>query len=289
MRIPFKRTCCFMLCLLLWGSALFVSADQVLSAERFYARQESVSGLVNVPGVEEPMRYYAQNDALWENLVYERKGVKKVRPFKDSGCSPSALAMAVCHLIPDEELSQISQYARKEYSLCICAINEDICDRHRGRYVITSQRDYVRFLPLILADFACGNNTFGVYSRSAAQGTGTAYIQKVCEVYGLECRFTYSYDEALTAIANENQAVMALAGAGGCFTNNGHYLFLANADEERLYVLDSLCREQYKTNKASVIEIIQPGVVSLLHKDVRHAQFSNFVILTKPVNNADIP
>lgn len=281
MRIFLKRACCFVLCVLLWGNALFASADQVLRAESFFAKPESVSGLVSVPGVEEKMRYYAQNDALWQDLIYERKGVQKVRPFQDSGCSPSSLAMAICHLVPDEDLPKIGAYAAKEYCFCVCSINQYNCARHSGGYLLTSQRDYVRFLPLILADFACGNNTFGVYSRSAGQGTGTGYISKVCQVYGLESHFTYSYDEALAAIKNENQAVIALASAGGCFTNNGHYLFLANADEERLYILDSLCREEYKTNKASVIEIIQPGVVSLLHKDVRHAQFSNFIILTR--------
>ena len=162
-----------------------------------------------------------------------------------------------------------------------CSINNGACARHRGRYAITSQRDYERFLPLILADFACGNNTFGVYSRSAAQGTATGYIPKVCKVYGLECTFTNDYQEALQAISNENQAVIALASSGGCFTNNGHYVFLAHVDEERLYVLDSLCRTEYKTNNAEKLTILQPGLVSINHPDVRYARFSNYIILTK--------
>lgn len=281
MRISFKRTCCFLLSIMCWGNALFVCADQYLDAERYFSGKESVSGFIQVPGIAAPMRYYAQNDALWENLVYERKGVQKVRPFRDSGCSPSALAMAIAKLVPSEELSKISGFAAVPYTLCECSINKGACARHRGRYNITSQRDFERFLPLILADFACGNNTFGVYSRSAAQGTATAYIPKVCEVYGLDYSFTSDYQQAMTAASNENQAVIALAGSGGCFTNNGHYVFFAAADEKALFVLDSLCRTEYKTSHADKLTILQPGLVALKHSDVQYACFSNFIILTR--------
>lgn len=280
MRISLKRTCCILICIAVWGNALFASADQYLDTERYFSGKESVSGLISVPGMDVPMYYYAQNDALWENLIYERNGVKKVRPFRDSGCSPSALAIAIHKLVDEEDLPVIGQYAAKPYSLCECSINKSSCARHSGRYLITSQRDYVRFLPLILADFACGNNTFDVYSRSAGQGTSSAYIQKVCETYGLDCTFTNDYNQALTAVGNANQAVIALSGAGGCFTNNGHYIFLACADQENLFVLDPLCRTEYKTNFASKLTILQPGLVSIRHDDIRFAQFSTFVILT---------
>lgn len=280
MRISTKQTCCFLLCMLLWGNAFFACADQYLDTERYFSAPESVSGLVTVPGKNEPMRYYAQNDALWQDLIYEKKDVKKVRPFRDSGCSPSALAMALNKLVQEEDLPLIGEYALTPYSLCTCSINKGACARHSGRYMITSLRDYVRFLPLILADFACGNNTFGVYSRSAAQGTATAYVDKVCEVYGIEVSFTANAEEAMAAILNDNQAVIALAGSGGCFTNNGHYVFLANADEENIYILDSLCREVYNTNHADKLTIIQPGVVALRKQDIRFAKFSNYIILT---------
>lgn len=287
MRISPKRTCCMLLCMvLLWGDALFACADQYLDSERYFAGNESASGWIQVPGVDEPMRYYAQNDTLWENLIYEKKGVEKVRPFRDSGCGPSALAMAIRKLVDADKLPLIGEYASTPYTLCECAINKALCARHRGRYTITSQRDYERFLPLILADFACGNNTFGVYSRSAAQGTAIGYIPKVCQVYGLECTVTSSFDDAMAAIKNENQTVIALAGTGGCFTNTGHYVFIAHADEEKLYFLDSLCRTEYNTNHANKLTIIQPGLVTLKFDDLRFARFSNYIILTAPSGNA---
>ncbi|MBR2055140.1 MAG: hypothetical protein IJ968_09685 [Clostridia bacterium] len=280
MRISLKRTCCMLLCIVLWGNALFACADQYLDSERYFAGKESVSGYIQVPGVDEPMRYYAQNDTLWGELIYEKKGVEKARPFHDSGCGPSALAIAIKKLVSNDDLPLISSYASSPYSLCECAINKGLCSRHKGRYVITSQRDYERFLPLIMADFACGNNTFGVYSRSAAQGTSVGYIPKVCQVYGLEYSITQSFDEAMAALGNKNQAVIALAGSGGCFTNTGHYVFMAHADEEKLYILDPLCRTVYKTNNAAKLTILQPGLVTLDYKDVWSARFSNYIIIT---------
>lgn len=282
MRISIKCTCWLMLCVLLCGSAHFALADQQLNVEAAFSRPESVSGMVHIPGLENTVRYYAQNDALWENLVYEQKDSKKRRPFRDSGCGPTAFAMAVAALVPEEEIMLIGEYAKTPYSLCICSLNDAQCDRHRARYYITSQRDYVRFLPLVLGDFATGNNIFQVYSRSeTVAGTSTGYIDKVCRIYELEYRFSYDYQEVLSALKNENEAVFALAGKGGCFTNVGHYVYLAHADDEMLYVLDPLCREEYKTSKSSKLNIIQPGLVSLLHDDVFAANFSNYIIVTK--------
>lgn len=282
MRIFSKCTCWLMICVLLWGSVHFAFADQYLDVEASFAHKESFSGLVSIPGVEMPVRYYAQNDALWSDLVYERKDSKKRRPFRDSGCGPTALAMAILSLVDENEISRIGAYAKKPYSLCTCSLNDEQCDRHAARYYITSERDFVRFLPLVLGDFAAGNNTFGVYSRSeTVAGTSTGYIEKVCTIYGLDCRFTYDYNEALEALSNKDASVFALAGNGGCFTNVGHYVYLAHADEAQLYVLDPLCRKEYKTSKSSKLCIIEPGLVSLDHADVSAANFSNFIILTK--------
>ena len=268
--------------MLLWGSAHFAFADQMLDVEKEFARQESLSGLVNVPGLEQPVRYYAQNDALWQNLIYERKDSKKRRPFRDSGCGPTAFAMALSVLVEENELPLLSQYAKRPFSLCPCSLNDGQCDRHNGRYEITAVRDYVRFLPLILGDFATGNNIFGVYSRSeTVAGTSTGYIDQVCGIFDLQYQYTNDYKEVLAALQDEHASVFALAGNGGCFTTVGHYVYLAHADHDSLYVLDPLARDVYKTNHASKLTILSPGLVTLKHEDVQHAKFSNFIILEK--------
>lgn len=270
-------------CVFMFGNAHVSFADNLTLMEAFFTRQEGYSGWVSVPGKGE-MRYYAQNDPLWGALVYEKSDTDSRRPFRDSGCCPSAAAMAVAALIPEADLSDISNYARRPYSLCSCSVNKDRCNRRHSRYILSSDRDFSRFLPLVFGDFAAGNNTYGVYSRAVSAGTGTGFLYPIAEIYGLKLTFTARYSDALEAM-DRGAAVAALAGKGGAFTDTGHYVFLANYDEDRLYVLDPLLREVYKTNYSSKLEIIQPGLVSILHDQVSFARFNNFLIFEKVTEN----
>lgn len=278
MRASFRKLGWFVLCVFLMGNAHICFADNLTLAEAFFTRPESVSGMIDVPG-KGPMRYYAQNDALWGALVYEQGDVSSSRPFRDSGCGPTATAMAIAALVPESGLRRISDYAVTPYALCECSVNNARCNHRHGRYLLTSDRDYARFLPLIFADFATGNNTFGVYSRGAAIGTSSGFIKSVAAAYGLDYRYIADYDEAVDALKS-GSAVVAAASRGGAFTNTGHYVFLAHMDEEKLYILDPLCRTEYKTTGGNKLEIIQPGLVALTHENVRAAQLNGFHIFT---------
>lgn len=286
MRAFFNRlTLLIACCVFLFGNAHVSFADNLTLMEAYFSGEEGYSGMVEVPG-KGKMRYYAQNDPLWGALAYEKADTDSRRPFRDSGCSPSAAAMAVAALVPETELSRISDYAKRPYSLCTCSLNKERCNKRHSRYLLTSDRDFARFLPLVFGDFATGNNTFGVYSRAVSAGTGTGYLQPIAGLYGLSLTFTPDYDEALAAM-DRGAAVAALAGRGGVFTDTGHYVFLAHYDAERLYVLDPLLREVYKTNASSRLEILQPGLVALTHKNVSYARFSNFLIFERLPQQAD--
>ena len=283
MRDFLKRiTLLLVCCVFVLGNAHVSFADDLMLMEAYFTQDEGYSGWKDVPG-KGKMRYYAQNDPLWGSLTYERVDAESRRPFRDSGCCPSAAAMAVAALIPEEELAIIGDYAKRPYSLCSCSLNKERCNKRHSRYILTSDRDYSRFLPLIFGDFATGNNTFGVYSRAVSAGTGTGYLHQIVKIYGLKLTFTYQYAEALAAL-DEGKAVAALAGGGGAFTDTGHYVFLAHYDEEQLYVLDPLRRDVYKTNGAGKLHIIEPGLISLKHSNVSAARFSNFLIFEKITN-----
>lgn len=282
MRAFFRRqTLLVILCVSLLGSAHFASADTLLTTESFFAQKESVSGMVEVPG-KGVMRYYAQNDALWGDLIYEHPNVTGHRPFRDSGCGPTAIAMAVVQLVPETELASISAFAKRSYSLCSCSINKSHCSHKHARYYLTSQQDYLRFLPLVFGDYAAGNNTQNQVSRNSNVGTSNALGGHIAQVYGLGYRITQSYDEAILAL-QEGAAVVAHASKGSAFTTTGHYVLLAHVDDSFLYVLDPLCREEYKTTNSRKLNILQPGLVSLANKDVSSAgKFSSFMIFTAP-------
>lgn len=283
MRVTLRKTvlalCVFALIL---GCAHVSFADAMTDMEAYFSQEEGYSGLVEVPGFGE-MRYYAQNDPLWRDLIYEKEDTHaSSRPFRDSGCSPTALAMAVANLVSADELSVIRQYAKHDFALCSCSVNKGRCTHSHTRYVISSQRDYERFLPLIFGDFAAGNNTLGVVSRSTAVGTGSAYLEKIAQVYGLSIRFVNDYSEAVELVGTKNASVMALAGKNGVFTTVGHYMYLAGKDGENLFIFDPLLRKNYRAyTNWSKVEVLQPGLVSMRHKDFWAAKFSYFIVLEK--------
>ena len=281
MRAFYRKICAVLcICVFLAGGAPFCAADDVMQVESYFSGRESVSGLVDIPG-RGMTRYYAQNDELWGKLIYESAGTSSSRPFRDSGCAPSAVAMAVASLIPEGDLPLIAGAARYPYSLCICSVNYKRCICGRSRYILTSQRDFARFLPLVFADYATGNNTGGYLSRSNQVGTATGFIQGIAACYGLTYHFTLDYDEMLSALVDQNQAVIALAGRGGVFTQTGHYVFIASADEKNLYILDPLCRSDYHTKNSKKLLLLQPGLVGIRHEDHGIAQFNNYCIFKK--------
>ncbi len=265
------------MCVFLAVSAHASFADEMTLTEAFFTRPEQYSGLVEVPG-KGKMRYYAQNDPLWGGLAYERAETPSARPFRDGGCGPTAGAMAVANLLPEEELSRIAAAARQEYSLCPCSLNKGKCNHHHARYVLTSQRDFVRFLPLVFGDFATGNNQSGVHSRGESQGTGTGFLYEIAKVYGVTITATADYNEAIQALLN-GDTVIGHASRGGALTNTGHYLLLAHIDTERLYILDPLCRTDYAGYaEGKKVEIIQPGLIAFTHENVKVANMGMFMI-----------
>lgn len=273
-RFPFAL---LIICVFLMENANVCFADNLTLTEAYFTQPEEYSGLIEVPG-KGLMRYYAQNDPLWGDLAYENSAsLSRRRPFKDGGCGPTAGAMAVANLIPEDELSAVSSLAKQEYAICPCSINKSKCIHYHARYVLTTQRDFVRFLPLVFADFAAGNNIFGMSSRGEAQGTGTGFLYEIVKAYGITITATQDYGQALSAL-RAGDTVVGHASRGGAFTNTGHYVLIASVDDEKLYILDPLCRTEYKTNNGRKIEIIQPGLVALRHGDVSVANLGSFFI-----------
>ena len=281
MRIALLRTAAFFcMCVFLLGNAHVSFADDLTYTEAYFTQKEGFSGMIEVPG-KGPMRYYAQNDPLWEKMAYEQSGTQSRRPFGDGGCGPTAGAMAIANLVPEAELGKISQYARKEYALCPCSITKEKCiHSYHARYVLTSQRDFSRFLPLVLGDFAIGNNTFGVSGRGADKGTNSGFLYQVAQVYGLNVTATTDKAIAFQALL-QGCTVVGHAARGGAFTNTGHYLLIAHVDSEKVYVLDPLARETYKTNQGKILEIIQPGLVAIRHSDYAATGIGSYMIFSR--------
>ncbi len=256
-----------------------LAQDGLAMTDRYFAGGETLSGYVEVPGWG-TRRYYAQNDGLWGSLVYEGSASDKRRPMRDGACGPTAAAMAIRALLTPEELFSLSGAAQTPFSLCVCSINRHGCNANHPRYLLTSVSDYDRFLPLVIADIASGNNLFRVHGRTEARGTNMYFLSATLDVIGIGLRNTQDRQEAFDAMKN-GAAVFCSAGAGGVFTNVGHYVFLAGYDEERVYFLDPLCRDVYKTNHASSLTNHGGGLVSVPYQYYGHTSIYSYYVLTR--------
>ena len=260
-------------------SAAFAD-DELTLTEAWFGRQESVSGWKDVPGRGET-RYYAQNDALWEDLTYESDGSSKLRPFGDGGCNPTALAMAVRSIVAQEDLPAVASDMLRPFSMCRCSLNKAKCGYGHARYYLTTSMDYERFLPLVFADYACGNNRNGVSSRNEGKGTVGGYMKYVCAAYGLSLETVSDTESGLAAVKEDGKAVVAYCSSGGAFTTVGHYVFLAWWDDEYVYFLDPLCRTEYRTNHSRYMHILEPGLVYMRRSELKYAGISGYIIISK--------
>ncbi|MBO2516422.1 MAG: hypothetical protein CW338_03980 [Clostridiales bacterium] len=256
-------------------------AEDELSVERHFAAPCGYSRSIVLP-TGRTVYYYAQNDELWCNLYYESGDSSRRRTFGDSGCGPSSTAMALRQVLTEEELAAFLKYLKHDCSLCACSLNKVRCNKSHIRYYITSAADVAKFLPLLIADFACGNNTFGVVSRSEETGTNMTYYNVLHDMFGVEVTKTTRFSEAEDAV-NRGCGVVIFTAAGGPFTNTGHYMYLADADDEFVYVLDPLCRTSYSaTDSKHIVHVLDTGLVGIRREDLRYAEFWSYTILSGP-------
>lgn len=254
------------------------SADDMLESESVFMADTRYSRLISVPERGD-VYYYAQNDPLWGNLIYEQANSSTKRPFRDSGCSPSAAAMALRVILPEEALPAICGYAKRPYALCTCSLNTAACIWKHVRFQLNAQKDIVKYLPLILGDFATGNNVFGVKGRGANAGTSSGYLNSMETIYGIRVTTTTDFSTAREAV-NNGCGVVVHVGAGGVFTNTGHYVLLASVTDSTVYFLDPLQRDTYTMDKRKKLTVVEPGLVALSMKDLSSANIGGYMIFS---------
>ncbi|NLO85893.1 MAG: class B sortase [Clostridiales bacterium] len=214
---------------------------------------------------------YAQNDLLWKKLTFEIQTSSRRRPFVDGGCGPTAVAMAIANLVEKEELTKLSAFASSPlgYRFCSCSINDYWCSGKHLTYQLNTADEYFRYLPIVVANFATGNNIWGIQGRVDGYGTSMRYLEDLCSIFDISVTQTAHVSDALTFLQSENTiAVACTSGYSSPFTKASHFLVLAGVDDEYLYVLDPMRRETYEAlDRNSYLEIIVPGLVRIKLKD----------------------
>lgn len=249
--------------------------------------RETQNGRVTVEGVGSWM-VYAQNDPLWDRLVFEAARSKRRRPFGDGGCGPTAVAMALANLVDEQELPKLNDYASQPYGyrFCTCSVNDLYCSGRHLPYRMKTPEQFLRYFPLAVANFATGNNIWGAQGRFDSFGTSMRYLQDLCNVYDVSVLKTSRMSEALAFLKNEGTiAVACTSGYTSPFTSTSHFLVLAGVDDTYLYVLDPYRRSHYNTvDEKGYLEILAPGVVRVTLKNALDCGISPIYLLQKRVS-----
>jgi len=239
-------------------------------------RMPTNAGRIQVEGLGSIM-LYAQNDPLWGIMRYESELTNKYRHFDGGGCGPTAAAMVIGNLVDAERYPVMREYAANELGtlMCPCSVNRVYCNHMHVAYLLETVQEYQRYLPVAMADFAAGNNRWGVNSRPAdSRGSNMKFFSYVCEIFGLKVTEGPTLADALEMLKGRAGEAMVLCYAlrGSPFTNTSHYVVIAGVDEQYFYVLDPWSRtekEYAKTDKRSVLEYMAAGLVRIPLEDAR--------------------
>ena len=103
---------------------------------------------VTVPGRGD-LIYYAQNDPLWADMVYEPVNGTRGRTFGANGCCPTAAAIALASLLSPEALCRLSEGSGLEYGFTFCedSVNQWFCTHRHLQYRVSTAAEYLRYLP----------------------------------------------------------------------------------------------------------------------------------------------
>lgn len=246
--------------------------------------RDTQNGWVTVGSLGKRM-VYAQNDPLWSGLRYEASDSGKQRPFGDGGCGPTAVAMAIANLVDEDKLPLIKQHARYSlgYTLCECSVNRYYCTHRHPQYQLKTAAEFLRYLPMAVANFATGNNEWNLKSRADFQGTNMRFLDMLCELYGLTLERTHDLDETIEALRLGNCVAVTMVSGGGPFTDTSHYVALVGVDSKYLYMLDPLRRDTYAGKPdGDMPEVIGPGVVRIPLEDAHKCHFYAEYMIRRP-------
>jgi hypothetical protein len=249
---------------------------------------ETENGYVDIEGLGRYM-VYAQNDELWKKMSYEAKGINKYRRFGDGGCGPTAVAMAIANLCPVEELPRLIGYANTElgYTFCECSVNRYFCNHKHAQYQLRTGEEFLRYMPLAVANFATGNNIWDIKSRNINDGTNMRFLEKICAIYGIRVSVIEEEKELIRRMEEEKEdgikrMAISCAVRGSPFTKSGHFVLICGLDDEYVYFLDPLRRDDYTYyDRKNYAEVLYPGVVRIHRDNIDDCNLIPFYLLEK--------
>ena len=275
--------------------ALAGSGYQNLLAARALIQQQGQNNnrLIDVPG-RGSMIYYAQNNPLWSQMLYENARSKLRRTFGNAGCAPTCAAIAVANLLPVERLGFILPFASEKaggFGIATNAVNPLSAHFRDGIYWFNAADEYLTYLPLVFGQYAAGNNKqynswrIQYIDENRSGGTSIAFITQLCNIYGLsytkvvpkgQLNWLESIKHGAIGVALANTTLQPFV------ASKGHYVTVVSADSKYLYIMDPQDKLQYDsaTDRKHILEILEPGLVRVKQSDFKSLFFTVIYVLS---------
>ena len=246
----------------------------------------STSGMRDVGTLGQYM-VYGQNDPIWDRMRYESAKNSTFRVFGGGGCGPTAAAIALANLVDMNELPKLALVSKNGSGtlMCPCSVNRVYCSHTHVPYLVQTPEEYLRYLPVVMGDFAAGNNIWGVVSRQVGSyGSSMQFLDLICDVFGIYRTNVTDLTDGLEKLKGRaGECVMVCTAlVNSPFTNTSHYVVVAGVDEEYFYVLDPLFRDSYfSTDKREILEVLDTGVTRIRLNDSGYSDLTPLYIMEK--------
>lgn len=273
-----KKALCLLAAILLWAPTGRADKPNAIR----YLNSLETNSYVYTFSDGHSFQYYAQNNPLWNDMLYEKRTSNRKRTFGGSGCNPTSMAMVIASLVPKSDYDLINKfsYKKKGYMLNPYTVYATKDSKDFENAAVQTPEEYQRYLPVVIGAYAAGNNKTGQADRNNG-GTGTAYFKTLCSIYNITYTRTRNTDEIVDALQGGKVVVALAARKYSPLTDSGHYVFIPYCDDEYLYVFDSLQRESYPKDKEGIIDQISPGILRIRLKDIKQMYFCDYFIFSR--------
>ena len=237
------------------GIARAETQEEILKSRESWTKSVTVEGRTFL--------LFAQNSPDWAKL-YMVENRKTNRRFGEAGCAVTALANATVNSIPTHRLREIVEIMKSPLAFDSVVLARYF-GRTEGRFQPEEDCDFVRYWPVILANYAEGNNL-----KHHHEAQGPSFYPWIFEHFGLRFKATADVRETIGALREGALAVSCSSGQKSPFSTIGHFFTLCAADDEAVYILDSYFRDVYPKDKRHILEILEPGVLRVTMNNLPH-------------------
>ena len=223
---------------------------------------------------------FAQNSPEWYDL-YADDNKDSTRQFGSSACIVTSFANVLVNSLPYDELRLIEGAMQEPPQIDTRGITRRN-GRTTGRFAITEKCDYFRFWPVIVGNYAAGNNLKHSYTPMRP-----AFYHYLTEYFGLEMEVYTDFKKSFDLLDEGAMIITCSSGSTSPFSKVGHYFAIVARDDEYIYILDSYFRDYFPLDRRKIVEYIEPGVERIKISDLSKMQIETQYVIW-PKENATV-